>query len=939
MKRILLSFIALVFIANSIYSQKLTDELPVDKNVIIGQLDNGLTYYIRENHKPENRANMQLLTKAGSMHEDEKQLGLAHFLEHMAFNGTKHFPENEVIKFMESAGMQFGSDINANTMFTRTYYLLEVPTDNGEMFDTGFEVLKDWLANISLKDEDIDKERKIIIEEWRRSKGAGERMQNKSIENLLFGTEYPNRLPIGDTAVILNAPREDFVRFYKDWYRTDNSALIFVGDFKKEEVESKIKKYFSALKKQKNPRKDPDLSIPLHKDIKTTVQSDKEFPAVIFSIMHKHEAVKNLNTYGAYKKSIERRLISAMLNARIAEKTTMGNPSFIAGGVGYGQLGGFARIDAASLGGRMKLDRLNDGIKDLLSEIFRAKQHGFKEGEFKRAKKQIKTQIETSFNNRETTHSNAFASEYYRNFMFGETIPGIAVEKEITEKYLNEISLDELSKEVKFMFRDESIVMDLKATEKEGISIPTEEDLEGIYLTLKNSQLEDYKDVETSTSLMEDLPKQGSIVDEKEYDDLDITEYKLSNGAKVILKQTDFSANQIMMRAYSKGGFDLASDDNYISANVATDIVNSGGIADFDPNTLNKMLTGTRVNVSPYLNRLTEGFNGSSTPQDLEIMFQLIHLYFTSPRKDKEAYTAVYNQYLEFIKNAQSNPNYIFSDTSNQVLYDYHPRNIIWTPDKLKKIDLDKSFDFYKDRFKDASDFTFIFVGNFEFSKINKFITTYLASLPSINRDETFKDRDFDITEKSFTKIVKAGIEEKADVRYVINGKYDYDEQKNLQFKTMIRILNILLTEELREKKAGIYSAYAAERTHKLPKESYEINIGYTCAPSRVEEMKEELMKILNRLKSEEMDETYMKRAKEVMKSNFKKSMQTNRFWSSIIYSFDFNHRDLNYLLKYQTEIDKVSSSDVQNAAESFLNFDTMKELLLLPSDEVKSVR
>lgn len=937
MKKTLLSFIAIIFLANSIYSQKLTDELPVDKNVIIGQLDNGLTYYIRENHKPEKRANMQLLTKAGSIHEDEKQLGLAHFLEHMAFNGTKHFPENEVIKFMESAGMQFGSDINANTMFTRTYYLLEVPTDNGEMFDTGFEVLKDWLANISLKDEDIDKERKIIIEEWRRSKGAGERMQNKSIENLLFGTEYPNRLPIGDTAVILNAPREEFLRFYEDWYRTDNSALIFVGDFKKEEVESKIKKYFADLKRQKNPRKDPDLSIPLHKDIKTTVQSDKEFPAVVFSISYKHEAAKNPNTYGAYKKSIERRLISSMLNARIAEKTTMGNPSFIAGGVGYGQLGGFARIDAASLGGRMKLDRLKEGVKDLLSEIFRAKQHGFKKGEFKRAKKQIKTQIETSYNNRETTHSNAYASEYYRNYMFGETIPGIEKEKEITEKYLNEITLDDLSKEVKSMFRDESIVMDLKATEKEGISIPTEEDLEGIYLTLKNSKLEDYKDVETSTSLMEDLPKQGSIVDEKEYDDLEITEYKLSNGAKVILKQTDFSANQIMMRAYSKGGFDLASDDNYISANVATDIVNSGGIANFDPNTLNKMLTGTRVNVSPYLDRLTEGFNGSSTPQDLEIMFQLIHLYFTSPRKDKEAYTAVYNQYLEFIKNAQSNPNYIFSDTSNQVLYDYHPRNLIWTPDLLKKIDLDKSFDFYKDRFKDASDFTFIFVGNFEFSNINKFITTYLASLPSIDRKETFEDKDFDITEKSFTKIVKAGIEPKANVRYVINGKYDYDEQKNLQFKTMIRILNILLTEELREKKAGIYSAYAAERTHKLPKESYEINIGYTCSPTRVEEMKEELMKILNRLKSEEMDETYMKRAKEVMKSNFKKSMKTNRFWSSIIYSFDFNQRDLNYLLKYQTEIDKVSSANVKNAAETFLNFDTMKELLLLPSDEIKS--
>ncbi|MDQ1266730.1 MAG: zinc protease, partial [Bacteroidota bacterium] len=662
----------------SAYSQinkSLDERVPLDPAITYGKLDNGLTYYIKVNHKPEKRMELRLAVKAGAICEDDDQNGLAHFCEHMAFNGTKNFPKMDLINFLESVGVRFGADLNAYTAWDQTVYMLELPTDKPELIDKGFLVMEDWGHNVAYTTEDIEKERGVIMEEWRLGKGAEDRCDRKHYPIVFYNSKYAKRDIIGDTAIISRCNPDALRRFYKDWYRPDLMAIIAVGDFDKDEVLKKIKEHFGRIKPATTERKREKFSVPYHKETLVTVATDKElsFPSV--EIIFKHPE-RELGSYKAFRENIIDNLFTSMLNNRLDEERQGKNPPFVfAYSYASNFVGDLRVFQLSSMG---KGEAIDQTLRALITQIFKVKQNGFTESEFDRAKKESLRFMEKAFAERDKTESRNYASEYIRNFLENESAPGIASELELYNKWLPDISLKEVNEAANNYIRKESVVISISAPEREGVKVPTEPEALKTFNEIADSKIAGYVDEVSDKPLFSKQLTPGKIVETKEIKDIGVTELKLSNGMRVVLKPTDFKNDEIQFTSFSPGGTSLATDDIYYSAAVASSIIGQSGISDFSKIQLDKMLTGKIVNVYPRIGELTESIEGSASPNDIETMFQLINLYFTEPRKDVDAFNSWKDRTMSSIKEQKNSPRSVFSDSIRVTMSQYHFRGMPW---------------------------------------------------------------------------------------------------------------------------------------------------------------------------------------------------------------------------------------------------------------------
>jgi len=907
---------------------KVSDALPVDPAITVGKLPNGMTYYIKKNAKPENRVELRLAVKAGSVLEDDDQQGLAHFVEHMAFNGTKNFPKQNLVDFLEKTGVRFGADVNAYTGFDETVYMLQVPTDSVQILKKAFQVFGDWAGAISFDSVEIDKERGVIVEEWRLGKGAGERVRNKQYPVLLYNSKYAVRLPIGKKDVLDTFKHDELRRFYKQWYRPDLMAFVAVGDIDKAQIEALIMEHFSGLTNPPNARTREVFTLPDHKQTLVSAVTDAELPGASVTVYFKSDERREKNV-GDYRLSVAGRLFDAMLNARIAERMQKPNPPFIYGFTGKQNfIGG---KDAYILMAAVKENSITAGLEAIASEAFRVQQHGFTEGELDRVKKEGLRSMEKAFNERTKTESGNYANEFVRNFLKEEPIPGIAFEYELYKQFVPGITLAEVNALAPERIRHDNRIITVAAPKKEGVVLPSDSTLLSILDNVSREKTVAYVDSVSTKPLLAVMPKPGKVVKEKVFKKIGATEWTLSNGARVVVKPTEFKNDEILFSASSFGGTSLASDDAYTSASSAAGIVGLGGLGSFDAVSLRKLLAGKIANVSPYFSGIQEGFNGSTTPRDVETFFQLLYLNFTEPRKDTSAVAAYLSRMRASIASRSASPDAAFGDTIQTVTTGYHFRSRPISNAIIDEMDVDKAFAFYKDRLADASDFTFFFVGNFDLKQMKTWVEKYVASLPATHRKETWKDVGMRFPQGVTEREVKRGIEQKSSVQLMFEGPFAWTPKNRFDFQMLIEVLRIKLREQMREEKGGVYGVGVNGSTVKYPDLRYRVTVSWGCAPDRVDELIGVVNTQIDSLKNVPVKGDYIVKVKETQNREREVRLKENNFWLSSISAQYYFKQDPEEFLDRTKLVDALTAADVQRAAQAYFTRRTTAKFVLNP--------
>lgn len=906
----------------------LSEVIPLDPAIKIGKLPNGFTYYIRKNVEPKNRVQLYLANKVGSILENDDQKGLAHFMEHMGFNGTKNFPKNDLVNYLQKAGVRFGADLNAYTSFDETVYQLPIPSDDPEVLKNGIQIMRDWAQDATLDPAEIDKERGVVLEEKRLGKGAQQRLQDKYLPMIFNNSRYSNRLPIGTEEVLKNFTPATIQQFYKDWYRPDMQALIVVGDIDVNAMEAMIKAKFSDLKNPAKPRARTNYTIPLINKNQFMAVTDNEFPVTVAQILIKHPESK-LITRTDYRNSIVRSLFNQMLGARFGELTKQADPPFLQAGA---NIGGFlAGLDVYNAFVVAKPGELERGFKAVLTETERVQKFGFTQTELDRAKQSYMTNMESSLKEKDKTSSDQLVNEYLRNFLEQEASPGIAYEYDLAKTLTPGITLKDVNQLSKQYITDLNRDVIIMGPEKDKASLPTEATVNNWITNIKQENITAFIDQVSDKPLLSKALTGGKITSEKKIPELGITELRLSNGVRVILKPTDFKNDEISFTAFSPGGSSLYSDEDYQSASSATAIVRSGGIAEFNSVQLPKLLTGKKVSVSPYIAERFEGISGSAAPKDLETALQLTYLYFTQPRKDAEIFKGLIAQSKGSLANRENDPNSVFADSVAAILSSY---NIRRTGPSLKKVDqisLDRAFEIYNDRFADASDFTFTFVGNFETEKIKPMLEQYLGSLPSINRKENAKDLGIKIPAGKLDKKVYKGREPKASVRLVFSGEHTYNEKNNNQLEALAEVLSIKLIERLREDEGGVYGVGARASYTKHPQGRYSMTITFGSAPENVEKLINSTLDEINKIKQNGAQAIDLEKFIAEETRTTETQLKENGFWLNYINNQLQNEEDPKQVLTYLSSLKELTPAALKEAANKYLSGNNLIRLVLLP--------
>ena len=925
MKKLISAISILFFIINFTFLYPQNNELPLDKDVTIGTLENGIKYYIRKNQKPEKRAELYLIVNAGSVSENEKQLGLAHFVEHMAFNGTKNFKKNDLINYLESIGIKFGPELNAYTSFDQTVYMLTVPTDSVEILTKGFLVLEDWAHNQAFEPTEIDKERGVIVEEWRLGRGANMRMLDKQLPILFKDSKYAERLPIGKKEIIESFDHQTLIDFYKDWYRPDLIAVAAVGDFDIKEIEGYIKKHFEKIPYPEQVKQKEFFPIPNHEETYFAIASDKEAVYSTIAVYYKRnpEAVKSLDDY---KNELIHQLFYAMLNDRLTELTTMADPPFSYAYTGSSK---FVRsADVSFLVSVVKEGGIEKGFDALLTEAERVKDHGFTATELERQKTNQLRMIEKRRDEKDKTESRELMQKFISNYLYDEPIIGIDNQFELYNLIIPQITLEEVNKISAELLKPENRVVLVSVPEKEGVKIPTEVELSKVIEKVSTEKIEAYVDKVQVKPLVDVIPNPSPVVESKQIEELGITEWKLGNGVKVIIKPTDFKNDEIVFSAVSSGGSSLVSDEDFLSANNAASLVQESGIGNFSKTELDKYLTGKIVNVNPYIGYYDEGLNGSTSPKDIETFFQLIYSYFTQPKIDSTAFLSLKSKMKTYLENMSNEPAVAFRDTLDVTLTNYHFRNRPFTVKMLDEIDLNKSISVYKNRFADASDFTFVFTGNIDLSTFKPLVETYLGGLPSLNRNEQPIDLKYTNIKGEINKEVHKGIEQKSSVAIAFVGDMKWSRKNEHTMESLMDVLNIKLREAVREDKGGTYGIYGYHQIYRIPESHYSININFGCNPERVDELVATVYQVMDSIKTFGPDNSVMTKIKEIQKRQRELNLKKNNFWKGVVSNYIQYNEDPIELLSYNNWVDEITAEDIKQAANQYLNKDVVKVVL-----------
>ncbi|MBA3460811.1 MAG: insulinase family protein [Deltaproteobacteria bacterium] len=891
---------------------------PLDPKIKRGTLPNGLTYYVVKHHKPEQRAALWLAVNAGSVQEDDDQRGLAHYVEHMAFNGTKRFPKQEIVDFIEKSGMRFGADANAYTSFDQTVYQLTVPTDDQAIMLKGLDILRDWSNDVTFDPAEVEKERGVVLEEWRLGRGADARIFDKQFPIIFQGSKYGTRLPIGIPEVLKKAPRDTLVRYYKDWYQPQNMAVIAVGDFDEVQIEKEIQARFGDLKRTANAKSRLPVPVPHDHPTLVTIETDLEMPYTSVSVYDKMDHRRE-TTKGDYRRFIVEALYHQMLNARFAELAQDPESPFMYAGSGTG---GFARTsDTFSRYAGVKEGRVEETVTALFREIVRVEKYGFLPSELARAAKDQLTGAETSAAEWEKTPSAALADEITRHFFEDEQMPGRHMELAFNRELIPTVTLDELNHLARTWGGEKGRVIAISAPAKS--TVPTIADVKKLVATATAANVDPWKDDAGDKPLMAPKPAPGKVTKTAVDEANGVTTWTLANGIKVLIKPTTYQNDEIVFTAFERGGHSLVSDKDFVHARFAAEIVSSSGVGEFDATALRKVLAGKEARASVGISELSQSVSGSARPADIETALQLAHLRITAPRKDPKAFARWRAQQLEDVRNKSLDPERVFFETMSEITSSKHPRYAPETEKMVNAVDHDKALAIFKERFSDAGDFTFVFVGNIEPATLQPLVETYLGSLPSKGRKQKWKDIGVKFPAKKLTTTVNLGSEPKSFFDLSMNApdKWSLDGARDANILSMV--LRIRLREVLREDMGGVYGVQIWASLQREPKQKRDLGVFFGCAPENVEKLRTAVFDEVAKVAKDGIGPAYLDKVKETMRRTRETDSKTNWWWMSQIRQAAYYGDDLGKAIDMSATLARVTSDNIKKSASRFFSKDT----------------
>ena len=930
MKHLFHSLLAVAFVLCAGFQQAVAQQmqfppLPVDKNVRIGQLDNGLTYYIRHNKLPENRAEFYIAQKVGSILEEPQQRGLAHFLEHMAFNGTKNFPGDDkglgVIPWCETVGIKFGTNLNAYTSIDETVYnISNAPIDRTGVLDSCLLILHDWSNYILLKDDEIDKERGVIREEWRSRNSGMLRVYTDLLPTIYQGDKYADCMPIGSIDVINNFPYKDIRDYYHKWYRPDLQGIVIVGDIDVDTVEAKLKAVFAEVQKPVNPAERTYYPVTDNKEPIVAIGTDKEVDDPSIEIYFKQDATPDSekNNVGYLASQYMTSMISSMLNARLSELVQSANPPFTRASSYYSDFFVAKTKEAFALSASSKADGIETALKTLLQETERARRFGFTESEYARARANYLQSLESAYNEREKTKHGSYVREYVQNFLNGEPISGIEAEYAMMNQLAPNIPLQAMNMVMQQLVPDSNQVVIIAGPAKEGLKYPTKEEVINLLKGMKDLDLQAYVDKVSDEPLMKEAPKGGKIISEKEGDIYGSTKLVLSNGVTVYVKKTDFKADEIRMKGTSLGGKSIFPDKDALNFAVMDNVIAVGGLGNFSQVDLTKVLAGKKVSVNAGLGATTENVFGTCSPKDFETMMQLTYLTFTAPRKDAEAFESFKNRMKAQLESAQANPLSSINDSLQKAMYNNHPRVVMMKPEMVDQIDYDRILEMYNDRFKDASDFTFYFVGNIDLETAKPLIAEYLGALPAINRKETFKDTKMSIRKGVYkNEYAKEQQTPTATIVFLYSGKAPYTLKNDILLSFATQVLDMVYTEEVREKEGGTYGVNCFGDLQKYPKEQLLLQIVFQTDPAKKDKLAGIVVDELKKLAAEGPSDVHLQKVKEYMLKKYADNQKENGYWMNNLNDYFYYGMDMTE--GYTDIVNSITAKDIQKFVSDLL--------------------
>jgi len=925
--------IVLVLFSSTLLAQtvlKSSDILPLDPKIRSGVLSNGMKYYIQKNSKPEKRAELRLAVNAGSTMENDDQQGLAHFVEHMAFNGSKNFKKNDLVNYLEGIGTKFGPDLNAYTSFDETVYMLQIPTDKEDIYTKGFLILEDWAHNLSFDSAEVEKERGVVMEEWRLGQGAFERMSRKFWPLLFKDSKYAERIPIGKPEILKNCKQSVLKQYYYDWYRTDLQAIIVVGDIDLDATEKLIKEQFSKISATKNPKPIKAWEIPDQKDLRVSVISDVESPYNVLQLIYGQPPDK-LKTYADYREQLKQQLFNGMISARLTELTKSVAAPFMFAGAG---LQSFVRNKNSYGCFALFANGKADGaLEAVVIENERVKRHGFVSTEFDRQKKEILTNIQNQYNERDKTESKNIINEIVQNFLVGNAVPGIENEFNYTKDLLPGITLEEVNALAKEWIRpkgDNAMIIMMMA-EKEGNKIPSETEVRMNFMKAESkTDILIYDDKVINAPLVAKKPK-GQKVIKTEDKGYGVTQWTLGNGVRILIKPTNFKDDEIMFTANSWGGTNLYPDKDFHSANVSNSLQSEMGYGKFDKIALDKFLQGKTVSLYAGVGEINESLNGHSSKKDIETLFQLVYAAFAMPRKDSVAFKSFIQMQKAFIQNSSADPNNVFNDSVQYIMSGYNFRSKPQTEANINEISLNKAYSVYKERFSDPTDFVFTIVGSFNPDSLKPLVESYIGGISAPIKHEVATDLKVKNPKGILIKEIKKGNNPRSTVQLMWTGAFEYNRKNRFEMRVIAQLLNIKLRENLREDKGGVYGVGLYPIPQHFPKGNYKFIEGFSCAPDNVEKLITASIDEINDVKKNGCSDINLIKIKETLIKERETQLKENNFWLTYISSAESYNEALSDIDLWNDWVNGLKSDDFKRIANAYFNDKEFKRFVLNP--------
>jgi zinc protease len=935
MRILFLLSVSLILFQVSNAQQNLTSPVPLDPEIRTGKLENGLTYLIRHNKEPEKRASFFFIQNVGALLENDDQNGLAHFLEHMAFNGTLHFPGKGIISSLEKHGVAFGENINAGTGQDETVYnLSDVPVDSPGLMDTCLLAMFDWSHSISLTEKEIDAERPVITEEWRTRRDAGFRMMKQYLPVILKDSKYAVRDVIGDLNVINNFSYNTLKEFYFTWYRPDLQAVAVVGDFDVNEMEKKIKVLFSQLKLSENALPRPVFEVPLHKETYYVLATDKEASQSNVAVYTLSKGIdpsqKNLEYF---RRRIIINLMNSMLGVRISDFLQKGNPPFVAGTIRFsGLVRGYNSLNISVIA---KTNQEDLALQAIYTEAERARRSGFTSAELERAKADMLTSYDNNFKQKDKIPNDSYISDMQEFFLTKEPAPSLDFEYDFVKKTLPSVTPEEISAFFKSLMVDENRVIVVLGPDDKNMKHLSESEAKEVIRKVQSSDITAYQDIKVGQALINEQLQGSKIIKTAELKQFGAVEWTLSNNAKVVYKKVGFEKDNVILNAFSLGGSSLYNVDMLHSATMLPAIIGTYGLGDFDNVTLQKMLTGKKATAGINLGELTEGISGASTPKDFETMMQLLYLRFEKPRFDKEAHNAIMTRYNAFLANMAKDPSKIMQDSISLFLTNYSPRTMVMNPDFLKLVDLEKIRKIYSERFKNASDFTFFIVGNIGEDTAKLMAEKYIGSIKGYPGKENWIDRKVMPPKGKFVKDVQIPLAvPKATVFLSHNTELKYSSYNNVTLKVIQGILDIVFTEKVREEAGGTYGVSINIGSQKFPEQEATDLIMFDCDPAKANDLKAIIYKELDKLITNGPSKENLGKAVSNLLKNREESKLHNSYWSNALYAYYFTGVDVNDQKNYEEILKKLTINDVKKVAGLFFSKADVADIVFRPKSQ-----